>query len=68
MFVWTFSLNVCPAQEESITLAKFLKCCYTLGLCEPHLCHSPTSPPGTRHWCPQTFYVVISFTDIIQKF
>ncbi len=25
------------AQEESITLAKFLKC-------EPHLCHSPTHP------------------------
>jgi hypothetical protein len=25
------------AQEESITLAKFLKCCYTPGLCEPHL-------------------------------
>jgi hypothetical protein len=36
------------AQEESITSAKFLKCCYTPGLCEPHLCHSPT-PPSWHH-------------------
>ncbi len=28
--------------------------------------HSPL--PGTTHWCPRTFYVIISFTSVIVKF
>jgi hypothetical protein len=35
------------SQWKSITLAKFLKCCYTPGLCEPHLWHCP--PPHSWH-------------------
>ncbi len=29
-------------------ISQFLKCCYTPGLCEPHMCHSPT-PPSWHH-------------------